>query len=342
MLLGRGMTDTSLAPILSAAPPGHTAEDSLALLTRHWGLTGRLDRLTSERDLNWQVTAPEGRFVLKFANAAEDPAVTRFQNGALEHVAARDPALPVPRVIRSLTGAPDVTLPDGSLLRLLSWVDGVPMHLTASSPAQRRDLGAMAARLTRALEGFDHPAANHELQWDLKQAAGLRPLLPAIADAGLRARCGGWLDWFDRVRPRLDHLPWQVVHADLNPHNVLCAPGDPDRIAGVLDFGDMVRTPRICDLAVAAAYHVQPGAGLASLAEVTAGWAAILPLTPDEAALLPGLTALRMVTTLALTSHRAARWPDNAVYILRNFPSAEAGLLALPPAPDDLTQGPMP
>ena len=117
---------------------------------------------------------------------------------------------------------------------------------------------------------------------------------------------------------------------------------DPDRIAGVLDFGDMVRTPRICDLAVAAAYHVQPGAGLASLAEVTAGWAAILPLTPDEAALLPGLTALRMVTTLALTSHRAARWPDNAAYILRNFPSAEAGLLALPPAPDDLPQGPMP
>jgi hypothetical protein len=36
-----------------------------------------------------------------------------------------------------------------------------------------------------------------------------------------------------------------------------------------------------------------------------------------------------MLTTLAITSTRAARYPDNAPYILRNFPSARDGLLAL-------------
>jgi hypothetical protein len=36
-----------------------------------------------------------------------------------------------------------------------------------------------------------------------------------------------------------------------------------------------------------------------------------------------------MLTTLAIASARAARYPDNAPYILRNVPSASAGLRAL-------------
>lgn len=322
--------DTPLGTLLSSAPPDLSERQSLDLLARHWGLSGRLDRLTSERDLNWRVTTGAGRFVLKCANRLEDPQVTRFQTLALGHIAARDPGLPVPRVVPTRAGATEVPLPDGSLMRLLTYVEGRPMHLAPPSAALRRSIGTMAARLTRALEGFSHPAADHHLQWDIKQAAGLRPLLPAIAEAGLRDLCAAWLDWFDRIRPDLEALPWQVIHADLNPHNLLTAPDDPTQVVGVLDFGDMVRSPRICDLAVAAAYHIQPEAGADSLAEVAAGWESLLPLLPGERALLPGLTAIRMVTTLSITSHRAARWPGNAAYILRNFPSAKAGLLALP------------
>lgn len=320
-----------LGPILNSPPPAISRAEAMVLLATHYGLIGDMDRLSSERDLNFRVDGDEGRFVLKFANVAEDPGVTRFQNAALDHIAARDPGLPVPRVIPSLTGETDIPLASGSLMRLLSYVEGVPLHLAPPSQALRRSMGAMAARLTRALEGFADPAADHVLQWDIKQAGRLRPLLPAIADPDLRALCARWLDRFDTVvQPALAALPWQVVHADLNPHNVLTDPQDAGRVAGVLDFGDMVRTPRICDLAVAAAYQIDPAAVQASLADVVAGWEAVLPLLPGERAVLADLVAIRMVTTLAITSHRATRQPENAEYILRNFPSARAGLLALP------------
>lgn len=324
------MTDP-LGSILNSPPPAFDEAASRALLRQHWGIDGALDRLTSERDLNWRVTTPAGRFVLKFANAAEDPEITRFQTLALRHVAARDPGLPVPRVIAALSGADEVILPSGNLMRVLSYVEGRPMHLAPPSAGLRRSIGAMSGRLTRALAGFAHPAADHVLQWDIKQASGLRALLPAVTDAGLRDLCTGWIDHFDAVvRPALAALPWQVVHADLNPHNVLVDPADETRVSGVLDFGDMVRTPRICDLAVAASYVIDPDAALASLAEVAAAHDTELPLLPAERALLPALTAIRMVTTIAIASHRAARWPDNAPYILRNLPTARAGLLALP------------
>jgi Ser/Thr protein kinase RdoA (MazF antagonist) len=315
------------ADLLSTRPPQMQVEEVAALALRHWGLSGRLAPLTSERDLNFHLDTGAGGFVLKIANPAEPHEMTRFQSRALAHIARRDPGLPVPRVRATLDGAGDVVLAGGHLMRVLTWLEGVPIYRAPPSEAQTVALAQMAARLALALRGFDDPAANHVLQWDIKQAAMLRPKLSAVQDAGLRALCAGVLDRFDaHIAPVLPDLRWQVVHADLNPHNVLTAPEAPDRIAGILDFGDMVRTPLICDLAVAAAYRVAVGDAIEVLARFAGAWHGTYPLTGAERAVLFDLVAVRMVTTLVVTSWRAERYPENAAYILRNFPSARAGL----------------
>ena len=74
---------------------------------------------------------------------------------------------------------------------------------------------------------------------------------------------------------------------------------------------------------------VDPDAPLQSLATFARAYHAVLPLTELEQSLFVPLTAARMLTTLAIASARAARYPDNAPYILRNVPSASAGLRAL-------------
>ena len=310
-----------------------TEAEAALLARRHFGVTGPLRRLTSERDLNFHIATATGGYVLKLANRAEPAAVTDFQTRALMHLEGK--GLPVPQVIRSLDGATGVDLPEGHL-RLLTYLEGTPLHLTPGSAAQRRAMGQMAARLARAMADFSHPAANHVLQWDIRQAAGLRPLLPDVS-ADLRPLAEATLDEFEtNAAPALPGLRWQVVHNDLNPHNVLAAPDDPDRIAGILDFGDMVRTALVCDLAVAASYQVDPAAPLISLAEFAGAWTAEYPLLPEEARLIPLLTRARWLTTLAIASHRAARWPENAAYILRNVPAARAGMLAFAEIPEAL------
>jgi Ser/Thr protein kinase RdoA (MazF antagonist) len=194
---------------------------------------------------------------------------------------------------------------------------------------QRAAIGRTAARLTLGLQGVTDPAARQDLQWDIRHAARLRPLLPHIA-SNLRPLCTATLDRFEaEVLPHLPACRWQVVHNDLNPHNLLTDPADPTAITGVLDFGDMVETPLVCDMAIAASYQVDPAAPLKSLSAFARAYHETLPLTPLERDLFPLLTATRMLTTLAIASARAARYPENAPYILRNVPSASAGLRAL-------------
>ena len=320
----------SLGSSLTTPPPVLTAAQMLDLVQTHFGLTGTLTPLTSERDLNFRLTTASGRFVVKLANPAEAPAVTQFQTRALLHLARTD--LPVPRVTPGLRGDTEVGTPHG-LLRLLTYLEGHPQHLTPHSPGQVAAMGAMAARLSLGLRDFHHPAAGHVLQWDIKQASALRPLLPHIA-ASLRPLATETLDRFDRdIGPRLAGCRVQIVHNDLNPHNVLVDPDDPARITGILDFGDMVETPLVCDAGVTAAYQIDPMAPRDSLTTFARAYHATLPLTAQELALLPDLAATRMLTTLAIASARAARYPDNAAYILRNVPAAAAGLTALAAAP---------
>ena len=316
-----------LPPILTSPPPTLTDAQAADFVRQHFGIKGTLHRLTSERDLNIRITTPTARYVLKLANPAEPASLTDFQTQALLHLAATN--LPVPRVIRSLTGQTAANTPHGTL-RLLTYLDGTPQHVTPKTMTQSRNMARMAARLTLGLQGFAHPAAHHTLQWDIKHASQLRPLLPAIADPDLRALATRSLDRFDAdIAPALASLRAQVVHNDLNPHNVLTDPANPDAITGILDFGDMVQTPLICDVAITASYQITPDDVLQSLLTFAAAYHAVLPLTKPELHLLCDLIATRMLTTIAITSARAAAFPHNAPYILRNFAAARDGLCVL-------------
>lgn len=317
--------------LLDTPPPAIDAETATRIARDRWGIDATARLLSSERDRNFRLTDPGGRqFVLKFSNPVEPPGVTNLQTEALRHIAARDPALPVPRVIPDRDGAAEVVtrLSDGTPLvtRVLSWIDGQPMDGAPPTPALRREAGRMLGRIDRALADFRHPSAEHALLWDIRRAGRLRDCADAVTDPALRRRVLDRLDRFDaETSPRLDRLRRQAVHGDPNPHNVIVAPGAPDRVAGVIDFGDMVHTALAADAAIGASY-VAGDDPIAGVGDFIAGFHSACPLTDDEIALMPDLIALRMLATIVIASWRAARHPGNAAYILRNVPTQRAGL----------------
>ena len=122
-------------------------------------------------------------------------------------------------------------------------------------------------------------------------------------------------------------MPNQPVHNDLNPHNVVVDPETHAVVAGIIDFGDLTCTARVNDLAITAAYQVADSDDpLAPACEMIAAYHAVLPLEPAEFSVLFDLIATRMAMTIVISSWRAARYPANRNYILRNNAAAWARL----------------
>jgi hydroxylysine kinase len=219
-----------------------------------------------------------------------------------------------------------VALPGGQLtrVRMLTYLDGIQIRETTQTAAQRRAMGTGLAALNRALQGFAHQGANHDLLWNVATAHRLASKLDCIVDAQRRALAEAFMKRFeDCVLPRLASLRSQVIHNDFHLYNVLVAPDDHARIVGIIDFGDMLHAPLVGEVATAASFHMagsdDPFEGPA---QFVAAYHAALPLTGAEQEIVCDLMATRHLITVLISEWRAARYPENRAYIMRHNPSA--------------------
>jgi len=306
--------------VLEAKAPAFSTEQAVDIAQRVFDIQASAHPLNSERDQNFRLRAKDGRdWVLKIANPAEDPAILDMQSQALLHIAQADPDLAIPRI---------KTTPDGGLfhqidgpderrfiVRVLSFLPGDLLDDATPSPALERNVGAMTARLDRALSSFFHPAARHDLLWDLTQAPGLRTRTHHIGESALRYAIEEVLDHFDaEVLPQLRKLRAQLIHNDVSGANTIV---DGDRVTGVVDFGDLIHAPLICELAVPIAELIAESTDpVATAAEITAGYHAVTALEDDELCLLFDLVSTRCAMYVAIASWRVGNHPENTDYIM--------------------------
>lgn len=293
--------------------------------------------LPSERDQNVRI----GTVVVKLANAAESPASLDFQAHVLRHLEHADPSLPVPRLLepgivrrRFSTGEHAV--------RAVTWLDGTPladaMHGAdaAAAAAMRRSLGTTLGRMSAALATAAHPSASRPgFLWDLDRAQAVRPWLAAIADAGVRAAAAAVLDRHERhVVPRRAALRRAIVHHDANDYNVLA---DGTRISGIIDFGDMIESTQVNELAVALAYALLDAPDLIAAAhDVISAYTAEFALGDDELAVLWELVGARLAMSIAISSHRSSAFPDNDYLLVSQAPAARLLQRLVDMRPDQL------
>ena len=336
---------TIIQKALTSIPPAFSEADAMAIAADYYGIEANVRPLVSERDQNFELCAQDGgRYVLKISNHAENLSVIDFQNQALIYAAARDASIPLPRVIPALNGQLNTSVKmagkspgKSNYVRVLSWLEGSGIHETTVGHELARQMGQLLARLGVALQGFEHPGSNPPSLWDMKRAAGLADLLIHIEEPGLRQLIGQTLDTFiSQVQPEFAKLRSQVIHNDMNPGNVLMDQSNPNQISGLIDFGDMTRSPLIIDLAVAAAYQLSEGTDpLAGALPMIAGYHTIEPLQDKEMALLTDLIRTRLITSLLIGSYRSILFPENREYLLISHQSAKNFLVNLAPLPAD-------
>jgi 4-aminobutyrate aminotransferase-like enzyme/Ser/Thr protein kinase RdoA (MazF antagonist) len=300
--------------------PRFTLSDAERLARDHFGVVGRASALASERDQNFLITPRSGAgIVLKIANAAEDPSMLDAQRAVIEHL-ARVSEL-TPRLVGPHPDEPALVMRDGKTHAVwaISVLPGKPLSSVAHrSPALHADLGRQVAALSEALTTFDHRAIHRDFYWDLSKARGLvESRSHAIDDdalSGATVRLGHEFD--TRIKPLLARLPLGTVHGDLNDNNILVASANgraEQHISGIVDFGDMVHSYRVGDLAIAIAYAMLGSEDpLTVVAEVARGYAERARLNDDEMAALFGLAALRLCASACIAADQQRERPDNA------------------------------
>ena len=301
--------------------PRFALEEARELARELFAVEGAASELGSHQDQNVLLDGPSGRFVLKIANAAFGEAELDLQNRAMVHLAARLP-IEVPEPCPARDGREIVGVDrDGVtyLLRLVTFIEGEPLidapHL---APPVLRALGEVAGLVARSLEDFEHPAAERAMQWDPRHVgAVVEALAPHVEDARRRALVSEVgaraAEAIERLAPQLRR---QVTHCDVTDWNVI---GRRDRAGrpmpcGVIDFGDVTRTLRACELAVAAsiAYGHEPDDPICAAAEIVRGFDAVCRLDDAELEVLPHLIAARAAIVAVGTEQQAALEPHNA------------------------------
>lgn len=314
--------------VFDQARPEVTLAEAELLAAELYGVAGTARALPGERDRAFKITGEAGAFVLKVANPADRSDALEAQSAAIAWVRAADPELPVPPVIPTGTG--ELTgRHRGHRTQLTAFLDGGAPADTETPPGFRRNVGTLAARMSRALRGFDHPLLHRPFPWNLTRLPELRPLLEFL-DKSRQGLVESTLGHFETdVVGRLRNLAHQAVHGDLHNDNLVVDRIDCERIAGVFDFGDMSWAPRVVELAVAATYQCFGADSPPALGQVASAFHQLVPLYDDEIELLADLVAGRCVQSLLMSARHAAIHPENTEYAMEDADSVWEALEGL-------------
>ena len=295
--------------------PAITEDQAARIAATYFGLSATVTALGSQQDANFllRTVAGEPIGVLKIAN----PVFTRAELEAQDAAAAFIDAAEGIRTATNVAAEGIVEIDSGATLfaRIIRFLPGGTTNLAGQDyvrPAQVAALGDLAGRTCRALAGFDHPGVDRVLQWDLRHAMRTVEVLAAhVPDAHRReviesVAAAAW-----RIVSGLaDDLPVQVIHGDITGDNVVCSEsGLPD---GLIDFGDLMRSWTVAELAVAVATLLRhDGCEPAATLPAIRAFHAVRPLSPAEVDALWPLVVMRSAALVVSGIHQSSIDADN-------------------------------
>ncbi|MGB3802012.1 MAG: aminotransferase class III-fold pyridoxal phosphate-dependent enzyme [Lewinella sp.] len=270
-----------------------------------------LHPLPGEVDLNFRLVTSDGpEYVVKICRPGQFD-----QSPILEHLTTRHLPFRLPRPVRSCR----LSTEDGDrILRLHTWVIGQVLADTKPlTDKTLRSWGSSLGHLHTALHGLDYRAVHRTYKWDPVAAATAVHRLTYLQD-GQRELAGYF---FDRlINLNFGHLPRAVCYNDAHEHNLLV--GSEGEICGIIDFGDVVHTASVSELAVACAYAgmLLPDP-LGGMRVVVEAYQAVVPLSEPEVEALYDLIAARVLLTVTIAAENHHLEPENAYLSVSERPA---------------------
>ena len=294
-------------------PPKLSESEVSNSVQEYYGLEGTLHPLPGDRDQNFLLESPGGqKHVVKVSSLDEVQEIIEFETEMITRLSNDTNGL-IPSVIPAISGTSLVTHENQQghhyRLRILEFLPGTLLaEVNPRSDALLLNLGERMAELGSVLGAYpDHPPPRINFEWALGRAGNIMEKSLNVLDSAQRALIELTLkDFRDNEREFLG-LGSQIIHGDVNDHNVLVSLNKEGqaRISGIIDLGDAHSAPRVFDLAIAIAYGILGTADpLLAASEITRGYYANQPLLEIEIDVLMTLVCARLGQSVCIASLR--------------------------------------
>jgi len=305
---------------LKPIPPKFSEQEITRLLLVSYGIEVLvLSDLGSYVDQNILVCDLQGnKSVLKIHDGVEQKEVVQLQIDAAEKISQHLTELQLPLTIKSKTGneIEEVRNASGQKhhVRLINFVEGDMLKdLSSFSDRLLSNVGKTVAGTDVALENFYQPAANRpDIPWDLKNARKISKLSQCIKNPTQRRLVDYFFMKFDNeVESVLFDTRKSVIHADLHRYSMMVNT-EQTAVSGIIDFGDIVYSHTICNLAVCLSdLMVGSDDPIATAAKVVQGYQQKSPLTEQEISILHYLVCTRLAIYVSMAAYTAQSDPSN-------------------------------
>ena len=297
------------------------------LLKEHYGIEDATPKKIEGYggSVNYQVDTAQGeKFVYKHYQTERGLyELLDAENQVLQKLSHRSPnSYPTP--VRNMKGMFLSFIKNGKQLgRLLTFVEGEFLAEVGHSIRLFQSIGRFLAQMDEILLDFYHPAiVGRQLDWDLQNCLNNRKYLKYIETPQQRKLVDYFfLQFREIVLPEIPSLRRSVIHSDANDWNLLV---QDDQASGIIDFGDMVYSSLINELAIAITYAILGESKPTEWAyHIMKGYNEILPLREKEIELLYYLIAARLCTSVCNSAYNKVQNPDNKYIIISEISAWE-------------------
>ncbi|EKT4509820.1 aminotransferase class III-fold pyridoxal phosphate-dependent enzyme [Flavobacterium psychrophilum] len=206
-------------------------------------------------------------------------------------------------------------------LRILSFLEGdFWVDKLEKSNILYSQLGHFLGTMDKSLQDFSHTAMHRQYTWDISRASDANDRLKYIKNHEKRRIASYFLLQFDtEVLPKIHTLRHAYIHNDANDYNVLV---DDNTVTGLIDFGDMVYTALINNLAIACTYamlsHEDP---LSAATLIVRGYHESYALTTQELDALYYLIAGRLCISVTQSAFNGSLDTNNDHHFITEKPA---------------------
>ena len=136
-------------------------------------------------------------------------------------------------------------------VRILSYIEGKMYAKNRHSDDLEISLGNFLGILSKELKNLGHPSSHRKFKWNPSSIDWIKSELNLFKHKKREIIEKNICEYKKFVKKNKNNLRFSITHGDPNNYNLVV---HQNKIAGLIDYGDMIFAPSINDLSISLAY----------------------------------------------------------------------------------------